>query len=256
MTDVGRDILYQLEIMTAGAGLVHAWVEYDALRRLARSLSDRQLPAVPAHVIGGAPDRTIRTLDTFLAAALVDPCSNWRLSLDAHRVLHKYRHDVVFVREPPCRPSAASESPVVTLQAPAMTELPLVSLRIAGSRVVDGRFAVYLIAVATAAGETLVVWHRFRALRAFAMALRRAHPRECHQLPPLPPRVLFGRLGAARIASRAAQFDAFLHALVQLETLSWAWDIDDRTRVARRPAQTHCIVLRRGLTPDNLENSY
>ncbi|EQC32912.1 hypothetical protein SDRG_09443 [Saprolegnia diclina VS20] len=251
----GYGLKYELEMIAVDGDVIRAWLDYDTLRALAASLRSASSPDLPRHIVGGSPDRAIVAMNSFLTAALADVTTAWSFGFDDGSLFSKQRADVTLV---PMRTSRAAshailESPVGTLDATstvrgypsldARDELVPLAITVVGSRVVQAAFAEYGLEIATSEGMLVRVWHRHKDLRAFGLLLKRAQPWEWKQLPPMPPRTLLRSLRPSLLAAREGAWGAFLSALLTSSTLRWAIDIDETTRVVKRPLALHCVVL-------------
>ncbi|EQC32911.1 hypothetical protein SDRG_09442 [Saprolegnia diclina VS20] len=236
---------FHLRFRTKHHGDLLAWLDYYTLYDLSLTLRmrDAELPPLATKCFYLELNDTIQRLNAFLHAAVISQRVEWSLRVSPDLCLHKhlpFRCPVLRDGDPDdadnnnqddddastTETDHIESSDVVDSTSTRMSLEPMAveiaHCTILGSRVITGlgkAFVQYELYVATTSIDdpSFHVWTRYRSLRKFAARLQHQNP----GLPKLPRRRLVGNLSSRTIASRIAQINGFLAAVVADDSLAW-----------------------------------
>ncbi|GMF13162.1 unnamed protein product [Phytophthora lilii] len=225
---------YKLQLETNSRGTLFVWHRYSTFRKLAETLQTKQrhsrksVPELPSkQLFGNFSEKVIQErivkLNQFLEAATNADHLQWGIRVDQDTCVYKRR---VKSSTPP---SSALKTKAWTLPFRAHDAHEyayVVSAKVVDSRIQGGAmrpFIEYQLKIKTNVRNTLLVWHRYKALYDWAELIQKDNP-SC-KIPQLPQEEPFGSF-PKHIRHQTVKLDAFLKKVVKSDKLNWIARVD------------------------------
>ncbi|KAG7388770.1 hypothetical protein PHYPSEUDO_011789 [Phytophthora pseudosyringae] len=232
---------YKVQLETDSRGTLFVWHRYSTFRKLAESMQTKQghprksVPELPSKQLFGnfsekiIQERVIK-LNQFLEAAINADHLQWGIRVDADICVYKR------CRRSTTPPSSSLKTKAWTLPS-RESDVHQYAL-VTSAKVVDSRiqkreersFIEYQFKVKTDGNNTLLVWHRYRALYDWAELMQQENP--CQKIPQLPSEEPFGSF-SKHIQHQTPTLDAFFKRVVKADNLQYITKVDGDTFVCK-----------------------